>query len=91
MLFCRLLQGRYGIDISFPPSHRVLTWPAASLIASKYLFPCRRLWVYSLATGPRLATGLGQQQFPIEALTGSATGWLVRRYVFRTNRQKAGR
>ncbi len=62
MLFCRLLQGRYGIDISFPSNDRVLTWSAASLIASKYLSPWTELWVYSLATGPRLATGLGQQQ-----------------------------
>ena len=91
MLFCRLPQGSYGIDSFFPSGDSVLICSAASIIASEYLSPWTQLGVYSHKSGFRLVSGLGQQQFSIAPLTGSATGWLVVRYVFRTHHQKASR
>lgn len=78
-------QGSAGIDSSFPSSHSVLAWTAAAVIASEYPSRWSQIGVYALASGVSLTRVIGQQHFPTDALVGSAAGWLVGRYVYRTH------
>jgi membrane-associated phospholipid phosphatase len=78
-------QGSAGTDSSFPSSHTVLAWASAAVIAGEYPSPWTQVGVYTLATGVSLTRVLGQQHFPTDVLIGSAAGWLVGHYVFRTH------
>lgn len=78
-------QGSAGVDSSFPSSHTVLTWSAASVIASEYPSRWAQVGVYALASGVSLTRVLGEQHFPTDVLVGSATGWLLGHYVYRTH------
>jgi len=78
-------QGSAGIDSSFPSSHSLLAWSAAAVIASEYPSRWSQIGVYALASGVSLTRVIGQQHFPTDALVGSAAGWLVGRYVYRTH------
>ncbi len=78
----KFFQGSVGIDSSFPSSHAVLAWSAASVIASEYPNPLTEISVYTAATGISVARMIGQQHFPGDLLVGSAAGWLVGRYVY---------
>ena len=78
-------QGNAGVDSSFPSSHSLLTWSAASVIASEYPSRWAQVGVYTLASGVSLTRVLGEQHFPTDVLVGSATGWLLGRYVYRTH------
>ncbi len=78
-------QSRAGVDSSFPSSHSLLTWSTASVLASEYPSRWAQVGIYSLATGVSLARVMGQQHFPTDVLIGSATGWLIGRYVYRNH------
>jgi hypothetical protein len=78
-------QGRAGTDSGFPSSHSVLAWSSAAVIAEEYPSRWTQLGVYSLATGVSLTRVLGQQHFPTDALVGSAAGWLVGHYVYKSH------
>jgi membrane-associated phospholipid phosphatase len=79
----RFFQSSAGIDSSFPSSHSVLAWSAASLIAHEYPHFWTEALVYTGAAGVSFTRLMGQQHFPSDVLVGSAAGWLVGRYVFR--------
>ena len=78
-------QGRAGIDSSFPSAHATLAWSSAAVIASEYPSHWTQIGVYTLATGVSLSRIMGQQHFPTDVLVGSAAGWLIGRYVYRTH------
>jgi membrane-associated phospholipid phosphatase len=79
----RFFQSGAGVDSSFPSSHAVLAWAAASSIANEYPSRWTQLFVYSAAMGVSLTRIMGQEHFPSDALVGSAAGWLVGHYVYR--------
>lgn len=81
----RFWQTSAGVDSSFPSSHAVLAWSSASVLASEYHSPLAQIGIYSLATGVSLTRVLGQQHFPSDVLVGSAAGWLVGHYVYRSH------
>lgn len=81
-------QGSAGIDSSLPSSHSVLAWSSAAVIAAEYPSLWTQLGVYSLATGVSVTRVLGQEHFPTDVLIGSAMGWLVGHYVYRTHHHK---
>lgn len=84
----RFFQSRAGIDSSFPSSHSVLAWSAASVIADEYPHPVVEILAYSMATGVSLTRIMGQQHFPSDVLVGSAAGWLVGHYVYRHHHRR---
>jgi hypothetical protein len=73
----RFFQSIAGIDYSFPSSHTLIAFSAASAIATEY--PSRPVqWlVYTGATGVGLTRVLGQDHFPADVLVGGALGWLI--------------
>lgn len=77
----RFFQSSAGTDSSFPSSHCVVAWSAASTIAGEYHSRWAQFAVYSAATGVSLTRVLGRQHFPSDALVGSAAGWLIGHYV----------
>lgn len=83
----RFFQSGAGLDSSFPSSHSVLAWAAASTIASEYPSRWTQLSVYSAATAVSLTRVMGQQHFPSDVLVGGVAGWLVGRYVARHHRK----
>jgi len=82
-------QRSAGVDSSFPSNHSVLAWSSAAVIASEYKSPWVQAGVYTMATGVSLTRVMGQQHFPTDVLIGSATGWLIGRYVVRRHHGKA--
>jgi hypothetical protein len=75
-------QSSAGIDSSFPSSHSLLVWSAASVIAHEYPSRLIQFGAYGLATGVSLTRVLGQEHFPSDVLVGSGLGWLLGRYVY---------
>ncbi|HEY1803674.1 MAG TPA: phosphatase PAP2 family protein [Terracidiphilus sp.] len=73
----RFFQSIAGIDSSFPSSHTLIAFSAASAIAAEY--PSRPVqWlVYTGATGVGLTRVLGRDHFPADVLVGGALGWLI--------------
>ncbi|HVN93873.1 MAG TPA: phosphatase PAP2 family protein [Terracidiphilus sp.] len=73
----RFFQSIAGIDSSFPSSHTLIAFAAASAIATEY--PSRPVqWlVYTGATGVGLTRVLGRDHFPADVLVGGALGWLI--------------
>lgn len=73
----RFFQSIAGVDSSFPSSHTLIAFSAASAIAAEY--PSRPVqWlVYTGATGVGLTRVLGQDHFPADVLVGGALGWLI--------------
>jgi hypothetical protein len=80
-------QSAAGFDSSFPSSHSLIAWAAASAIASEYHSPWTQIIVYSAATGVSLTRVMGQQHFPSDVLVGAATGWLIGHYVVHRHRR----
>lgn len=78
----KFFQSGAGVDSSFPSSHAVLAWATASTIASEYPHPLTQIAVYGAAAGISFSRLAGQQHFPSDLLVGSATGWLIGRYVY---------
>ncbi len=73
----RFFQSIAGIDSSFPSSHTLIAFSAASAIAAEY--PSRPVqWlVYTGAAGVGLTRVLGRDHFPADVLVGGALGWLI--------------
>ncbi|HEY2860063.1 MAG TPA: phosphatase PAP2 family protein [Terracidiphilus sp.] len=82
-------QTNVGLDSSFPSSHSVVAWSAASVIAAEYPHPIPVFLSYAGATAISLNRVLGQQHFPSDVLVGSAAGWLVGRMVYRRHHRWA--
>ncbi len=77
----RFFQSGVGVDSSFPSSHSLIAWSAASALAGETSSHWTQFALYSAATGISLTRVMGQQHFPSDVLVGSATGWLIGHYV----------
>jgi membrane-associated phospholipid phosphatase len=73
------------LDGSFPSNHAAVAWSIASVIGSAYPGWLTRLSVYSVATGVSVSRITAKDHFPSDVLVGSAAGWLIGRYVYRTH------
>ena len=71
-------------DSSFPSSHSTLVWASAAVLAGENSSTFAKFGIYTLATGVSVTRVLGQQHFPSDVLVGSAAGWLIGHYVYRT-------
>lgn len=69
-------------DSSFPSNHSVAAWSMAAVVASEYPGWLTRTAVYGLAATVSISRVLSEQHFPSDVLIGSATGWLIGRYVY---------
>ena len=74
-------QSSAGVDSSFPSSHSLVAWSAASTLAGEYSSRWMQFALYSAATGVSFTRVTGEQHFPSDVLVGSATGWLIGHYV----------
>ena len=77
----RFFQSGAGVDSSFPSSHSLIAWSAASALAGETSSHWTQFALYSAATCISLTRVMGQQHFPSDVLVGSATGWLIGHYV----------
>jgi membrane-associated phospholipid phosphatase len=70
---------------AFPSGHAVNAWAVATVIANEYKDrPLVRYGAYSLATAVSLSRFTGRRHFPSDVLVGSAIGYGIGRYVYRT-------
>jgi hypothetical protein len=79
----RFFQSSAGVDSSFPSSHCLIAWSAASALAAEYPSHWAQFGLYSAAAGVSLARVMGREHFPSDVLVGSAAGWLIGHYVVR--------
>lgn len=75
--------GRGGA--SFPSEHALAAWSIASVIAHEYPGPMTKLLAYGAASGITLARVAAREHFPSDVVVGSALGYLIGRYVYRTH------
>jgi membrane-associated phospholipid phosphatase len=83
----RFFQASAGPDSSFPSSHSLIAWSAASALAAESSSRRTQFALYAGAAGVSLTRIMGQRHFPSDVLVGSATGWLIGHYVVRRHRQ----
>lgn len=70
---------------SFPSGHAVSAWSLATVIAQEYRHrPFVRFSAYGLATAVSVARYTGRSHFLSDVLVGSAIGYGIGRYVYRT-------
>ncbi|MCU1336242.1 MAG: phosphoesterase, PA-phosphatase related [Bryobacterales bacterium] len=71
---------------SFPSGHSAVSWALASVVAHEYnknvFYPIAAYGLASLVSLSRLS---GQQHFASDVVAGSAMGWFIGRYVFKTH------
>lgn len=77
-------QRSAGVDSSFPSSHSTLVWASAAVLADEHSSTLVKFGIYTLATGVSATRVLGQQHFPSDVLVGSAAGWIMGHYIYRT-------
>jgi len=70
---------------SFPSVHSTAAWSIAGVIAHEYPGPLPEIAAYGLAAGISAARIGARQHFPSDVLVGSALGWLVAQYVYKTH------
>ncbi len=80
-------QSSAGPNSSFPSAHSTLAFATAAVIAGEYPALWTQVAVYTMATGISVTRVLGQQHFPSDVLVGSAVGWLIGHYVYRSRHQ----
>ena len=73
----KFFQSSAGIDSSFPSSHTLIAFSAASALAAEYPSRWAQVLLYTGAGGVGLARVLGQDHFPSDVLVGGALGWLI--------------
>lgn len=73
------------IDSSFPSTHSMLSWAAASVIAHEYPGPLTQVLVYSAASAVSISRVTSRQHFPSDVVIGGAMGWLIGRQVYRAH------
>jgi len=69
-------------DPSFPSTHSVLSWTAASIVAHEYPGWLSQTLVYGTASAVSIARVTGRKHFPSDVVVGSGLGWLIGRQVF---------
>jgi len=77
----KFFQGNMGLDSSFPSSHSLIAWSAASSFAGEYRSPWVQIAAYSGATAVSLTRVLGREHFPSDVVVGACLGWLIGHYV----------
>lgn len=82
-------QSSAGVDSSFPSSHTLVAWSSAAALAGEYHSPFVQLGLYSAAAGVSVTRVLGQEHFPSDVLVGSAAGWLIGHYVYKTHHHRS--
>jgi hypothetical protein len=70
---------------SFPSNHSAAAWAAAGVLAHEYHGPLAELLAYGMATTVSITSVTSKQHFPSDVLIGSALGWAVSEYVYRTH------
>ncbi|MDQ1410329.1 MAG: hypothetical protein QOJ41_2064, partial [Acidobacteriaceae bacterium] len=70
---------------SFPSSHSAAAWAAAGILAHEYPGTLTKILSYGLASTVSITSLSSKQHFPSDVLVGSALGWMVSEYVYRTN------
>jgi membrane-associated phospholipid phosphatase len=72
---------------SFPSGHATSAWSLATVIAYEYgkRRPLVRFGVYGLATAVSLSRYTGRNHFLSDVLVGSAIGYGIGRYIYRTH------
>ncbi len=82
----RFFQSIAGIDSSFPSSHTLIAFSAASALAEEYPSRWVQILLYTGATGVGLTRVMGQDHFPADVLVGGALGWLIGHNVVKRHR-----
>jgi membrane-associated phospholipid phosphatase len=76
---------------AFPSGHSMQAWALATVVANQYR---HRRWVpwvaYGLATTVSLSRMPARKHFPSDVLVGSALGYLVGRYVWKSSQPQQG-
>jgi membrane-associated phospholipid phosphatase len=72
---------------AFPSGHAVSAWSMATIVANEYgqHRPVVRFGAYGLATVVSISRFTGQKHFLSDVLVGSAVGYGIGRYVYRTH------
>jgi membrane-associated phospholipid phosphatase len=70
---------------SFPSGHSAAAWSAAGILAHEYPGTLTKLLSYGLASTVSITSISSKQHFPSDVLIGSALGWMVSEYVYRTH------
>jgi membrane-associated phospholipid phosphatase len=70
---------------SFPSNHSAAAWAAAGILAHEYPGTLTKLLSYGLASTVSITSVSSKQHFPSDVLIGSALGWMVSEYVYRTH------
>jgi hypothetical protein len=81
-------QGKFFTDIgnaSFPSTHSMLSWTAASVIAHEYPGPLTQVLAYGAATAVSVSRVTGRQHFPSDVVVGGAFGWFIGRQVYKAH------
>lgn len=80
-------QSGVGADSSFPSSHSLIAWSAASTLAGEYSSHWTQFALYSAAGSVSLTRVMGQKHFPSDVLVGSSLGWLIGHNVVRRHQR----
>jgi len=75
---------------SFPSGHATQTWAVATVIANEYKDrPAVQIAAYGIATAVSVARFTGHKHYLSDIVAGSALGWGIGRYVYRTHHVSA--
>jgi hypothetical protein len=81
-------QGKFFTDIgnaSFPSTHSMLGWTAASVIAHEYPGPLTEVLAYGTAAAVSVSRVTGRQHFPSDVVVGGALGWMIGHQVYKAH------
>lgn len=81
-------QGKFFNDIgnsSFPSTHSMLSWTAASVIAHEYPGTLSQILTYGAAAAVSISRVTGREHFPSDVVVGGAMGWLIGRQMYRSH------
>ncbi len=76
--------------LSFPSGHTIAAWSLATVVANEYRDrPLVQISAYGLATVVSISRFTGRNHFLSDVLVGSAIGYGIGRYVYRTHHDPA--
>jgi len=81
-------QGKFFTDVSnssFPSTHSMLSWTAASVIVHEYPGPLTEVLAYGTAAAVSVSRVTSRQHFPADVVVGGAMGWLIGHQVFKAH------
>ena len=80
--------GKFFTDVggsSFPSTHSMLSWTAASVIVHEYPSPMTQVLAYAAASAVSISRVTARQHFPSDVVVGGAVGWLIGREVYNSH------